>query len=133
MNLKRLTVNEVKKKYWDKVKKVGKPVRYYSTQTYGEIYLQRDMKSVDWEIFVPDGSLHHINAITKKKKVIEDWLSMNVPGPYKKIDSSKGGLSDFYYLGGILHGEKGCLQICSNPLNVVSEDCMDEVHLWIKK
>jgi hypothetical protein len=72
---------------------------------------------------------------TKKQSIIKDWLSKSNSGPYTVGDSNKNNLSDFYYLGGtfVYGGEyiKGRLQICSNPLNVLSEDCLDETNCWV--
>lgn len=67
-----------------------------------------------------------------RKTVIRDWLSVSDPGPYIKSDNS----SDFYYLGGhFLAGNEGpddaVLQICSDPLNALSVDCLDGIHCYV--
>ena len=140
INYKKLTINDIRKNYWDKNKKIGKPIKYYSVQTYDDVFLVSEDEKIPFfetpEIFIPDGTLYHINRKTNNKQTITDWLSLNHNGPYKKEDEQKNGLSDFYYLGGtFVYGRKkvkGCLQICSRPLNVVSTDCLDEVHCWIE-
>ena len=141
VNYKKLTVNDVRKNYWDKNKKSGKPIKYYSVQTYGDVFVLDENQQIPFfgtpEIFIPDGTLHHTNMKTKQKQTIIDWLSFSHNGPYKKEDEQKNGLSDFYFLGGtFVYGQKkqkGHLQICSRPLNVVSDDCLDELHCWIRK
>ena len=141
LNYKKLTVNEIRKKYWDKNKKIGKPISYFAVQTYGDVFTMNHANEhppffSQPDIFIPDGTLHHYNMKTKKKKIWNDWLTSSTWGPYQKSDENKGCLDDFYYLGGTFVNDsqrEGLLQICSRPLNVVSEDCMDEVHCWIKR
>ena len=138
-----LTVEMVRTQYWDATKKIGKPVKFYSMQTY-------DGKDIDYnpittvnengnphglEIFILDGTLHHVNKKTGEREIIPNWLSTSTGGPYKEEDRGKG-LPDRYSLGGYYvynNGttEKSKLQICSGPLNVLSTDCLDEVNVWI--
>ncbi len=137
LNYKKLTVNDIRRNYWDKEKNKGKPIKYYSPQTYGDIFILSEKNPsfpfIAFSIFIPDGNLHHENAKTGEKEIIKGWLSTSIGGPYKKQDIKSRGLNDFYFLGGHSNnGEFILLQICSSPLNVISEDCLDEVHCWIK-
>ncbi len=133
--VKLLTVESVKKNYWNKKTKKGAEIHYYSFQSYGGKINNKPPKVApdSFEIFIPDGSLKH--TVDGKEKIIKDWLSKSTVGPYKKKDAGKGQ-PDFYYLGGwriySKKREKYWAQICSGPLNVVSEDCLDEVNWWVK-
>ena len=111
----------------------GKPIIFNSFQTFGgkdengykpSIALNGKMDSS----FSLDGSLKWESSKDNSSGIIHDWLSQNINGPYYTNNSQ----SLFYYLGGH-HSEYGFywMQICSNPLNVLSEDCMDEIMVWI--
>ena len=68
-----LTVNEIRKKYWDKNKKIGKPISYFAVQTYGDVFTMNHANEhppffSQPDIFIPDGTLHHYNMKTKKRK-----------------------------------------------------------------
>lgn len=138
--LKLLTVNQVRTKYWNKDKKAGKKINYYCFQTYDGKDIDGNRPKISGNtkpnVFIPDGTLIHHNSKTGQKTIINDWLSQSKSGPYKRNDKSKG-LNDFYYLRGYCRNgnkkEKKCLQICSGPLNALSEDCLDEVNCWVKK
>ena len=76
---------------------------------------------------MPDGSLKW-EVPDQNSGIIPNWLTQHVSGPY----FAEREQPVFYYLGG-QHSEYGYywMQICSGPLNVLSEDCMDEVNVWI--
>ena len=135
ISVKPLTVDIIRSDYWDKKTKKGKEIHYYSFQSYDgkDLNNKSPMEyEEDFEIFIPDGKLKH--EINGKEEIIDDWLSKSNKGPYKKSDSGKGR-PDFYYLGGLKiynnRKEYYWAQVCSGPLNVISEDCLDEVNWWI--
>ena len=125
--LKRVTVDSIREKYWDPVTKTGKPVTMYTIQDYDE---QPDSHKEEIT-FVPDGSLIHKRGDEKKK--YDDWLSTELSGPYHESDLGKS-LKDYYYLGGYTITPKGKyeynLQICTKPVNILSDDCLDAVDAW---
>ena len=136
---KKLDIVTVRKDYWKKSTKYvdgrGKPIEFYAIQDFQHPNQVKGEK----DIFIPDGSLIKFNTKTNKRTVTEDWLSTGKGGPYKKSDVGKS-MSDLYYLGGLLkraysddYYEKSGLQVCSRPLNVLSDDCLDDVNIWIKK
>jgi len=135
MELKRLRVSQVRSDFWDTEKQHGKWIPYYSYQTYGGLTPNDEKPTTDnmpVGLFLPDGNL--VEERNGKRTVHKQWLQSKKPGPYKRKDR---GSSTFYYLTGQGIGPSGldtdCLQICSGPLNVLSQDCMDEVHLWVVK
>jgi hypothetical protein len=70
---KNLTVDEVRNKYWDKKRKIGKPIIFGVIQTFGgKTYDNKVPSNVDLDldqIFIPDGSLHHKKAEYYKRLV----------------------------------------------------------------
>ena len=127
-----LTVQDVRDRY-----RKGVPIQFGTMQTF-DAELGQTCSNVDLcATFVPDGTLHHENPHTGKREIIRDWLRTSTDGPYTLADSrNKHGSLDFYYLGGTRtgcnEGEDERLQVCSSPLNVLSEDCLDEINCWIK-
>lgn len=87
-------------------------------------------------IFIPDGNLTWNNLKDKTKGQISGWLNSDNPGPYT---STASNLTIFYLSGQRAEINKGhplvyeesCLQICSDPFNILSEDCVDEIHVMI--
>lgn len=96
LNYKKLTVNDVRRKYWDKKKKMGKPIQYYLVQTSGDVFVMFENSpgfsfAREPQIFVPDGTLHKVNMKIKKRQIITDWLSLSTSCPYKKTDQRQKG------------------------------------------
>ena len=135
-NLTPLTINIIRNNYWDNKRQKGKPIKYYTFQSFGGKDIDGkplSSKNRKAYIMVPTGNLIH------GCKTIHGWLAdkqMQPIGPYK----STGPKANFYYLEGILTHSNGkkiqpeliYLQVCSGPLNGLSEDCLDEVNCWIK-
>jgi hypothetical protein len=127
-----LTVDEVRQKYWDPYRKQGRGVFYFVAQTFGEPP-EGNFRLVDE--FIPDGNMRTRDSKSNRSWITHDWLSKSRDGPYYSTSSS----SVFHYLTGTftVHGPSdtdpgpGELQICSNPLNGLSTDCLDEVHCWV--
>ncbi|CAN5578220.1 hypothetical protein BH23THE1_BH23THE1_32490 [soil metagenome] len=109
------------------------PIKYLSMQTYGgkdengkvpSIKTYQELNST----FVLDGNLKWENTKTGEHAIIPNWLTYNTNGPYYTTDFQ----SIYCYLGGYrLEDEYYWMQICSRPLNGLSEDCFDEVNVWI--
>lgn len=126
---KRLSVAEVRKKYWNGRTKTGKKIKITVGQdmdTYGQI------KDTEIIYFTPDGNLFEHGP--RGDILHKDWLTKSRGGPYKKNDSNKSR-STFYYLTGKLVAgwDSNQLQICSGPLNKLSTDCLDEVGCWVRR
>ena len=111
----------------------GKPILFKSFQTSGgkdddgnnpSIAADENLDSS----FALDGSLICVSPKDGRWGIVPNWLSQDISGPYYTTDSQP----IFYFLGGQL-SEYGYywMQICSNPFNVLSEDCLDEVQVWI--
>jgi len=125
-----LTVGEVRQRYWNEHKKRGSPISFGTTQTFGNT--PTSVRELEPYVFVPTGDLRKYNRNTQQSEILKDWLSLNSNGPY-----FKRGSSDilYYLLGTYLEGQwgkgPGELQVCSNPLNALSENCLDEIHCWV--
>ncbi len=112
----------------------GKPIRFESFQSFGGKDSKGNNPSISLDeklnsSFVPDGSLKWKSSKDNYWSVIPNWLLQSDSGPYyTPVDKSF-----YYYLGGDHSDYDGYywMQICSNPLNALSEDCMDEVNIWI--
>jgi hypothetical protein len=76
------------------------------------------------QYFTPNGDLIEENK--GKKKIMDNWLKSNLPGPYLQ-----GRKKPFYYLGGKLDDERFRAQICAGPANVLSYDCLDSITMWV--
>lgn len=133
-----LTVEEVRRRYWNPVTKKGRPIHFSSIQTFGEGPDPKIELGLD-EVYVPNGTLiqERTQSATKsgrhlRQTILLDWLSGPAVGPYTSRKSSE----TFYYYGGdYVQGNQGAagavLQICSDPLNALSTDCLDEVNCWV--
>ena len=77
--------------------------------------------------FTLDGSL--LCQRGDNEIIVANWLERNLDGPYYFKNNS----DVFYFLGG-WHDKIGYywMQICSDPMNFLSEDCVDELLIWIK-
>lgn len=141
MKIKRLTVASIRNKFWDKKTKKGKRVRFYS----GQDLSTEIPTNTSYGIFIPDGDLLcrvSCNRGFCYEQIIEDWLSKSTNGPYTKRNIKLAEGRVFFYLTGRIRLpweakskplEKGCLQVCLGPFNVLSEDCLDDIGCWIKK
>lgn len=87
-------------------------------------------------IFIPDGDLMWKDSRNGTYGKILGWLNNDNPGPY----TSKKSNPVFFYLSGqraeIVKGhplvyKESRLQVCSDPFNILSDDCLDETHVWI--
>ena len=119
---KRLSVAQVRSNYWDRKRKRGKKIKIKTGQdlnTYGTY--------VATIYFVPDGDLVEERGGTYI--LHEDWLSSSRSGPYKRNEKSRS----FFYLTGKVQNKPYRLQICSRPLNVLSEDCLDAIDCWVER
>lgn len=117
-NLRPATVDDARKSY-----RSGIPLKCWIGQTFDGL-IDEKKPSVN--------SLDHLedvyftgHLVIDDKVTIPNWLNNCNSGPYYPdvVDNR------FYYLPCVLAGER--VQICSNPLNVISEDCLDEVNLWV--
>lgn len=129
--LKPLTVNIVRTNYWDKKEKKGRKILYYMAQTFdgltgGDEHPTTKNMSKSW--FKPDGDLRQ--EYRGEVTIHSDWLSKSRIGPYKR---GEGSSPVFFYLTGTGPDGPMCVQICSAPLNILSRDCLDAVHMWIPK
>jgi hypothetical protein len=136
--LQLLTIDIIRNNYYNDKTGSYNPIECYIFQTYDGKDLDGKVpttKNESPETIIPTGRL--IVQQNNKKTIIEKWLQdkkLKPIGPYKR----KGETKPYYYLECIkTHGEKGIpevihMQICAGPLNVLSEDCMDEVNCWIK-
>jgi hypothetical protein len=85
--------------------------------------------------FTPDGSL--ICEKDNNEKIISDWLDTSCYGPYSESDATLENVQEYYYLGGMFRfancdvPKYGRLQVCSNPLNILSVVPIDEIHCWV--
>jgi hypothetical protein len=124
----------------------GRPLYYYSQQTYDgydseDQVPHREADSIPDCHFVFDGNLKrevHNNADqTKDTVIVQDWLGTHDEGPYHEVadhNPSSAPLHNttYYYLTGV-HSEYGSwdMQICQDPLNILSENAIDECHVWV--
>lgn len=127
--LRLLTINDAKHAYINNI-----PIKYYSFQTYDGKDIDDNpphLRSKDVgtpELFIPDATLIKIEKGKPKERIL-NWLDSDIKGPYKKEEESR----ILYYLEGWSNIEKTIpktVQICSMPLNILSEDCLDEINLW---
>jgi len=117
-----LTVDMIRKYFWDPIAKKGKPIIYFDTQDleYGG----------EWQTRTPTGVL-----IIDYKKRINDWLSTSTSGPYLK-NGSNG--NTFYHLEFEEEVDGGyTLQIGWNGgdhkkvNNYITADALDGVDCWV--
>lgn len=73
------------------------------------------------DYFIPSGNL--IIKDKDKQSVLHNWIQNEIE-PYLKEDTQS-----FYLSGKVNKDEK--LQICSDPLNILSYDCLDAINLWV--
>jgi len=125
INLKVLTVEEVREKYWDPISKTGRCIEYYTFPSHHIPTLPREMYK-----FTPDGRVLYKNHETRQEYTLNDWLSYGI-GPYMTDDAYKR-LPEFYImLGKKENGENTGLQICSGPLNVIATSAINNMHCWV--
>lgn len=102
----------------------GKAIEFISPQTS-----EPPPDQAITSFFIPDGNLI-IDDRNGQRIIIPEWLKDYTSGPYNKRE--EGPL--LYYLSGYhsMFGPGYLMQICSDPLNVLAEDCVDSVYVWIK-
>ena len=144
IKFQQLTIEIIRKKYWDDKTKKWKPIKYYyangddPNSQYGpemvdKIKDRNNHSKVFNNEFIPNGDLIEINNKTKKEIIYKKWLESNKSGPYKDKDKDK---DIFYYLGGknkypgdIKYDNIG-IQICKN--NYIAGNCINSSS-WIEK
>ena len=136
-----LTVDVIRKRFWDPVKKVCKPIVCYSTQMFGcgpsTVPDFNNIDGINIRVVTFTGTL-----ITESRKQ-KDWLSKTTPGPYKKNLSNQ---NKEYYLETIEEQEDGshtipigcprCIDDIYNPLHRINNILVDGdeyLELWIEK
>jgi len=135
-DLKRLTVSQVRTKYWSTSTNSGKPIKCQIFQDYHHHHDQVTLTPLGLLLeqrYQKKGAQIATNKRTSH--YTENWLSQSKSGPYKKSDVGQKQ-SSFYFLAFISNKEPGkiiWLQVCSGPLNALSRDCLDDVGVWIKK
>ena len=111
----------------------------------GSMIYEEDIPDNDRGVHIDVNTLNYPYLVMPGKEdiIVDEWLKYNRNGPYYGVEEDV-----FYYLGGkfSIYGKevsdlstggsftslgKGWLQICVDPINVLSTDCMDEVHIWI--
>ena len=146
---KLLTVAEVRKKYWDKKKKEGKLIKFHDAQDFKTRF--KNMKNISekgMSSFIPDGSIDKAEIHgegygmkLKRRVAIPNWLSTHKSGPYKRKCGGKNCVrcKSAYFINGQIKFSydkkfhQWGLQICSDPVNVVSTDCLDNCLCYVKK
>jgi hypothetical protein len=125
-----LTVDIIRKYFWDPVAKKGKPIKFFAVQDI-------DGETDDWETVTPSGALI-IGDIDDNQK-IEDWLSTSTDGPY--LDDGSNGKT-FYYLEfteDLSYGDDKTVQIGWNGRNpnqvnnYMTLDALDAVDCWMSR
>jgi len=111
--------------------------RYYNNDMFDPIYYlstDEDYPSHKIEdIFIPTGELLEIDIVNGKQTVHHNWLQNYKSGPYKSLKK------DIYYylVGFVKHSydeefKYNYIQICSRPLNRLSENCINW-SCWVEK
>lgn len=140
-----LTLKLIFNRYYDKNKNEFKPI-YYSCENGGKPtgkngpYLpfepddKLNPKLVFSNIFIPTGELLEVDINKIKQTLHKNWLQNYKDGPYKSSDNT----NTFYYLLGFHKYNDDSkfkltyLQICSKPLNYVSDNCIN-ISNWVEK
>lgn len=108
----------------------GKPFKFWCEQDFDEIDGEIDDSAQ--HSFIPDGNL--IKREDGKETVYKNWLHGDEKGPYTTATSEE----TFYYLSGKLKmdGETEYayfkMQLCSSPMNYLSEDALDGCDVWVR-
>ena len=107
-----------------------KPFKFWCEQDFDEIDGEIDDSAQ--HSFIPDGNL--IKREDGKETVYKNWLHGDEKGPYTTATSEE----TFYYLSGKLKmdGETEYayfkMQLCSSPMNYLSEDALDGCDVWVR-
>ena len=132
IRFKMLTVDLIRERYWNKKTNKCKTIECYMREgdpddifgPTGEIQNKKsDLFTVK---FKPNGDLLEEWYKDGKdvKKLHKNWLSTNKPGPYKSTEEQR----IFYSLEGKLmyydEYEDLGLQVCSDPLNSLANNCL---------
>ena len=148
INFEPLTVELLRKKYWNSHTKKWMPIHSYygdggdpNDERFGPVYLpnvkdRNNRKKLFCNQFIPTGNLIEKNMKTLKRKTYKNWLKSNKIGPYKYKDYDYKNKQQFFYLDGKM---KFCgddqiyedlgLQICQG--NYVSDNCVGGPN-WIE-
>ena len=125
--LRQATVQDARKHYLQ-----GTPLQYFYFQTFGgkmeddeEPYTE---SRTGFNTFTFDGNLELVNE--NGSKITPNWLFSAQNGPYFPDDTPEQK-ETIYYLGGMDSEGWDRIQICSDPLNTLSTDCLDEVGVWV--
>lgn len=119
--LRQCTVADARDYYRSRI-----PIKYIAPQTSDEKVLFINSYDELEYSFIPNGNLKYM--YNDEFGIIRHWLDENIDGPYYTPDPS----TIFYFLEGY-HSIMGHydMQICSDPINVLSDDCLDSTHVWI--
>lgn len=136
-----LTLDIIRKKYWNPITKKGTPIKFISLQFI------EDFDKEDIEIMTPTGDL--IIKNNDEETILKDWLSNNTSGPY--LDHNESG-KVFYYIvmSGRCDGDCDCYPNfhnkigCANVLqigwnggesgkvnNYISDSVINGIDCWI--
>lgn len=124
-----LTIDLIRRRYFDKTTGAFRPIHYYSSE--GNPNVIPPVPRVD--TFTPSGNL---TDYTDKHVTHEKWLQGSKPGPYKWKDFDYTNKQKFFNLDGRIHyaGYKEVydsgLQICQG--NHLSNNCMSGHICWVK-
>jgi len=147
MEYEKLTVETIRKRFWDPITKKGLPIKYFSTQDYDP---SSKPIGVEWYTMTPTGCLiecvpqkvvvkhpkggYTLNCVDGSGLKIHDWLSNDTLGPYYEDGSND---SIYYYLEfethvGIEKVQIGCGKK-GHVNNYITYDALDAIDCWIVK
>ena len=139
-----LTVNRVQSHF---IKHPDKPLKMFTTQDLEDLP-KIDPDGIDVQAFIFNGNLRQETQETRETNegiryswntvIHKGWLgNENNTGPYTKNSQDES----MYYLEGKftynvndnpIDWEEMSLQICSVPLNIVSINCVNGFHCWVR-
>ena len=142
INFQPITVEILRKKYWNPNTKKWKSIKYYyangdypNDERFGPVMIdnvldRNNREKVFYDEFKPNGDLIERDMKTNKLKKYKNWLQSDKLGPYKYKDYNYLNERKFFYLGGhmqyrgdnTVYKDKG-LQICQG--NYLSGNCVD--------
>jgi len=148
INFQPITIELLRKKYWNSKTKKWKPIKYYyangdnpNDSRFGPIMInnikdRNNRKKVFCNEFIPNGDLEesNFNLSSEKGKIQKNWLQSKKLGPYKYKNYNYKNEKKLFYLHGKTKfcgeneyengddNENG-LQICND--NYVSGNCID--------
>jgi len=142
INFQPITIEILRKKYWNSKTKKWKPIKYYyangdypNDNKYGPVMIdnvqdRNNREKVFYDKFTPNGNLIEKDMKDHKIKRYKDWLQSDKIGPYKYLDYNYKNKRKFFYLDGKTkyrgdnkeYKDRG-LQICQG--NYLSGNCVD--------